>query len=194
MIFTPQTHLSQILKWNQQIPPITDACVHDLVSVTAHQQPEALAEDAWDGRLTYERLTLYANQLASHLMTMGAKPETFVGLCMSKSKWGTVAMLAILQAGAAVVPLGIEHPLSRIHDILNDSASMIILVDQAQKERLAGLDINAIVIDDLLFGGLKKGTLHRIPALLYSPETLPGLCIPQGRQEPLRGYCSSILR
>ena len=46
MIFTPQTHLSQILKWNQQIPPTTDACVHDLVSVTAHQQPKALAVDA----------------------------------------------------------------------------------------------------------------------------------------------------
>ncbi|KAH8589459.1 putative nonribosomal peptide synthetase [Bisporella sp. PMI_857] len=146
------TDIQQIAKWNQALPVTVERCIHEQVEEMAKMQPDAIAVDAWDGKLTYSELMTHAAALAHHLLHLGAakRAETMVGLCMDKSKWVPVAMLAILQAGAVVVPLGVSHPLTRIDGILKDTAAEIVLVDAGQAERLAGLDnelLQLVIVD-----------------------------------------------
>ena len=56
--------------------------------------------------------------------------QSMVAVCMDKSKYAIIAMLAILQAGGVLVPLGVSHSLTRIEVILKDTAARIVLVDK----------------------------------------------------------------
>jgi len=158
-LITPQD-LQQIAQWNRVIQPKVMRCVHELVEDMAMKQPTALAIDAWDGKLTYQELMMQASQLAHFLVQLGVNPgrENKIGLCMEKSKFMPVAMLAILLAGGVVLPLGVAHPVTRIDNILKDSASDLILVDAGQAIRLAGLKkktTNIVRIDDMPLNSLQ---------------------------------------
>ncbi|KUL87425.1 hypothetical protein ZTR_04651 [Talaromyces verruculosus] len=147
----PREHRARILKTNGKVPEKVQACVHELVDRMAHEQPNAQAVDSWDGNLTYHELNQQAKVLAPHLVAQGVRPEVMVGICMDKSKWAVIAMLATLYAGGAVVPLGVQHPLSRITDILVDSEAILILVDSQQAVRLVDVSKPKIVVDEALF-------------------------------------------
>lgn len=131
--------MAQICKWNSSIPSRVDRCIHELVMDQITAQPVAKAVTAWDGDLTYKQLDDLSRRLALHLIETGISPEVMVGVCMSKSKWAVVAMLAVLRAGGVVVPLGTRQPLSRIETIVTDTAAPLILTDHPQEQRLEGL-------------------------------------------------------
>ncbi|THC87865.1 hypothetical protein EYZ11_012689 [Aspergillus tanneri] len=140
----------QLSRWNSTVPPRVERCVHDLVLDKMAVQPSAVAISSWDGEITYKELDDYSRRLGYHLVERGVRPETMVGLCMDKSKWAVVAMLAILRAGGAVVPLGVQHPLARIEGIVKDTAMRLILVDRGQEQRLGALDTQ-LLADDSFF-------------------------------------------
>lgn len=131
---------SQLQLWNHDIPEAKRVCLHEQFAEMARRQPDAPAIDAWDGNLTYRELFVQAATLASYLSKdLAIEPESMVAVCMDKSKYAIIAMLAILQAGGVVVPLGVSHPLTRIKVILKDTAARIVLVDKGQAHRLAQL-------------------------------------------------------
>jgi amino acid adenylation domain-containing protein len=70
-----------------------------------------------------------------------------VGFCMDKSKWSVVAILGILRAGGAVVPLGVSNPLARVETILKDTAAPFAIVDEAQERRLGILESDTKLIN-----------------------------------------------
>jgi amino acid adenylation domain-containing protein/non-ribosomal peptide synthase protein (TIGR01720 family) len=129
----------QLQEWNSDVPLPVQRCVHELVSDQITTLPEALAVSSWDGDMTYNQLGETSRRLASYLVEQGVGPETMVGLCLDKSKWAIVAMLAVLFAGGAVVPLGVKHPVSRIRSIIQDTTAPIILVDDIHEKRLAAM-------------------------------------------------------
>ncbi|KAJ5618097.1 acetyl-CoA synthetase-like protein [Penicillium hordei] len=85
-----------ILDWNTAVPKPVSRCIHDLVTDQVMSRSTAIAVDAWDGELQYAELASYSNSLAHFLVSLGVGPENTVGLCMDKSKWAVVAMLATL--------------------------------------------------------------------------------------------------
>ncbi|KAL3444266.1 hypothetical protein BJX65DRAFT_311044 [Aspergillus insuetus] len=133
----------QIYAWNSTVPPRLEKCIHELVEEQVARTPDAIAIDAWDGQLTYRSFYDLAASLAHHLVSLGVGPETLVGVCMAKSKWGAVAMLAIMQAGGAIMPLGVSQPLGRIQTIIDTSNAAFILVDSEQETRLGKLRASA---------------------------------------------------
>jgi amino acid adenylation domain-containing protein/non-ribosomal peptide synthase protein (TIGR01720 family) len=143
---------AQLYKWNAIMPPRIERCVHELVQDRITAQPTASAICAWDGELTYAELDVASRRLAHHLAGCGVGPEVMVALCMDKSKWTIVAMLAILRAGGAVVPLGVGHPLGRIELIVKDISAPIVLVDRGHKQRLAALaaQVPLLAVDSFL--------------------------------------------
>ncbi|KAJ5618098.1 hypothetical protein N7537_003212 [Penicillium hordei] len=146
-----------IIRWNGTAPARVEQCVHHLVADQINQRPDTTAICAWDGNLTYKELANYANQLAWYLEGLQVGAENMVGVCMDKSKWAGVAMLAILQAGGVVVPLGVAHPKARLTGILEDTRTKIVLVDAKQRGRLSTLpDVQLVVVDESL--------LQRFPA------------------------------
>lgn len=131
---------SQLQLWNHDIPKAKRVCLHEQTAEMARRQPDAPAIDAWDGNWTYRELFVQAATLASYLgKDLAIEPQSMVAVCMDKSKYAIIAMLAILQAGGVVVPLGVSHSLTRIEVILKDTAARIVLVDKGQAHRLAQL-------------------------------------------------------
>ncbi|RDW83774.1 Non-ribosomal peptide synthetase [Aspergillus mulundensis] len=153
---------SQVRAWNSTVPPRLDKCIHELVQEQVLRTPRAVAIHAWDGQLTYREFHDLAASLAHHLVTLGVGPETLVGVCMDKSKWGAVAMLAIMQAGGAIMPLGVSQPLGRIRTIVETSQAALILVDEQQMDRLDQL---AKLIP------VGEGLLTDIPSYTQAPAT-----------------------
>ena len=151
-----QKDLQLIKKWNQTVPPPAKSCIHQQVAKMASTQPQSAAVCAWDGNMTYAELLTQAATLSHYLLQLDPiiGPETKIGLCMDKSKWAVVAMLAILQTGAAVVPLGVSHPRTRIDQIVGDAASPLVLVDHSQQIRLHGLAGKLVTVDATLLDSL----------------------------------------
>ncbi|KAG5657323.1 hypothetical protein KAF25_005887 [Fusarium avenaceum] len=142
----------QILERNLRVPEGLDRCVHELVNERIQKQPSAVAINAWDGSLTYEELDNHVSHFAQHLVDSGVGPEVPVGVCMDKSKLVPVAMLAILRAGGAVVPIGVEEPIARLQAILADSSPVAIIGDGKQVSRLAGLGTQVLNVIDIVAG------------------------------------------
>ena len=78
-----------------------------------------------ESRLTYRELDSRAELLAGHLRALGVGPEVFVAVAMERSPDLVVALLAILKAGGAFVPVDPGYPLERIAWLLADSGAPV---------------------------------------------------------------------
>ncbi|KXT18133.1 hypothetical protein AC579_7697 [Pseudocercospora musae] len=115
-----QQDLDQIQQWNYIEPelPAQVKCLHDSVRHGAFIHPSKLAVSSWDGQLSYEKLDYLSTRLAYSLLSRGLGRGAAVPICFHHSMWAVVAILGILKAGAAWVPLDPGWPLSRIEDVL----------------------------------------------------------------------------
>jgi amino acid adenylation domain-containing protein len=116
-------------KWSQhnKVPEAIHQCVHELIKIKAQIRTDAPAICAWDGHMTYGELDELSTKLAGHLVQLGVKPESFVPLCFEKSMWIVVAMLAVLKAGGAFVPLDPDTP-ARHNNIFQQTNATVALV------------------------------------------------------------------
>jgi aspartate racemase len=111
--------------------------VHQHFEAKATTFPDAIAVCLNDKLLTYSRLNRSANQLAHHLIRRGIKHGSLVAVCMERSFDAIVALLGILKAGAAYVPLEPTFPDERFAFILHDTAAPLILSHQPTAARAA---------------------------------------------------------
>ncbi len=111
--------------------------LHELFEHRAAVVEGQIALACGDERMTYGELEQRANQFARHLRTLGAAPGHAVALLLPRSLDGLVALLAVLKAGAAYVPLDSDYPADRIQFILAD-ANVVVLVTVAALAGKAG--------------------------------------------------------
>lgn len=142
----PLAELEQIRKWNQSVPPPIEACVHHLVEEKVRDQPNAESVCSRDGSLNYGELDDHAKVLASRLVHHGIKPDDLVPICFEKSKWTVVAILAILKAGAAFVPIPCS-PVQRIKTMLTLVKPTVILTSNQQAIIFTNMNERVIVVD-----------------------------------------------
>ena len=93
--------------------------------------PQAVALEFADATLTYAELWDQAQRVAAGLVLRRVGPETVVGLAMDRSARLVVAMLGVLAAGAAYLPLDPEHPAERLGFMVADSGAALVLADRA---------------------------------------------------------------
>jgi amino acid adenylation domain-containing protein len=103
------------------------AVVHELVERSARAQPEAVALRFGDECVTYAALEARANQLAHRLGRAGVEAETLVGVCARPSIAGVVAILGVLKAGAAYLPLDPAYPTAHLRSVLADGRARLVL-------------------------------------------------------------------
>ncbi|MFI1708376.1 amino acid adenylation domain-containing protein [Streptomyces griseoruber] len=116
--------------------PVAPATVADLFASQAARTPDARALVSPGRTLTFHELNASANQLAHLLAGLGTGPEQCVALALPRGADTVVALLGVLKAGAAYVPLDPEHPAERTRQILAETAPALILTTAALAEAL----------------------------------------------------------
>jgi len=96
-------------------------CIHQVFEQEAARRPEAVAVRFENEALTYRELNERANQLAHRLRDLGVGPEAMVGTVMERSLEMVIALLGILKAGGAFVPLDMNYPAERLAFMASDT-------------------------------------------------------------------------
>ena len=114
-------------------------CLHELFveQVTLHSGKTAVV--CGDEELTYQQLEERSEKVALYLQCLGVQPDQIVGVCLERSLDMVVALLGILRAGAAYVPLDPEYPHERLAYMLQDSRAALVLTQGKLEEKLRGL-------------------------------------------------------
>ncbi|MET0397578.1 MAG: AMP-binding protein, partial [Longimicrobiaceae bacterium] len=107
------------------LPP--ERCIHRLFEAQAERTPGAVALTFGGGRTTYRELDARANRLARRLRRLGVGPETRVGVCVERSPEMVAALLAVLKAGGACLPLDPAYPAGRLAGVLEDSGAAVLV-------------------------------------------------------------------
>lgn len=105
----------------------SDRCAHELFEEQAKRTPDAIALASEDVQLSYSELNRRTNQLAHYLRQLGVGPEVKVAVSMRRSPDLVVAILGIMKAGGAFVPLDSSYPTERLSFMLDDAGVPFIL-------------------------------------------------------------------
>ncbi|HEX4383229.1 MAG TPA: amino acid adenylation domain-containing protein, partial [Myxococcales bacterium] len=104
-------------------------CIHEAFEAQAARRPDAVAVVCGDERLTYRELDERANQLAHHLRGLGVGRESLVALCLPRSLEMLVAILGVLKAGGAYLPMEPGVPEGRRAFMLEDAEAKVLIAD-----------------------------------------------------------------
>jgi amino acid adenylation domain-containing protein len=127
----------QLLEWSEgPLAAGSAPCLHELVWRQATARPEAVAVEGAAASLTYGELARRACRLARRLRALGVGPEAVVGIAVEPSPALVVALLAVLEAGGAFLPLDPALPVERRAFMVQDSGAALLLGDP---RLLAGL-------------------------------------------------------
>ncbi|HEY0018768.1 MAG TPA: amino acid adenylation domain-containing protein, partial [Longimicrobium sp.] len=124
-----------------------DARIHRLFEGEAARAPHAPALSFAGGTLSYDELNRRANRLARRLRARGVGAETRVAVCLERGPELIVALLAVLKAGGAYLPLDPALPAERLAFILDDAGARVVVTRTALLSRLPAYNITALLLD-----------------------------------------------
>jgi amino acid adenylation domain-containing protein len=155
-------------EWNVTATgPRGPATVPRLFEAQVARSPGATAVVAGDARMTYAELHAAANRLAHRLRGAGVRPGTLVAVGVERSLELVVALLAVLEAGGAYLPLDPGHPAARLALVLADAGAPLVLTQRRLADRFAGSAAEVLALDD-------GGRLDGVPATDPAPPAGPG--------------------
>lgn len=190
---------AQVERWNGKQPTKVDDCVHQQIKQQALVRPEAAAVDAWDGKFTYLELDQLSTRLAQHLIGLGVGPEILVPLCFDKSAWTIIAMVAVLKAGGAFVPLNPSHPIGRLSEIIQDTNAKLIVASSTNSKLCEPLVDMVYVVDPITINELPEAindaTCSKVTGSnpVYAIFTSGTTGRPKGTVIEHASYCSAVL-
>ena len=114
-----------------------EASLAELFEAQVERAPDVVAVTFESEHVTYRELEARANQLAHHLRGLGVGVESLVGVCLERSVDMVVALLGVLKAGAAYVPLDPAYPRERLTGMLEDSGATVVLTHARHQEVLS---------------------------------------------------------
>jgi non-ribosomal peptide synthetase component F len=127
-----------VSKFNNTSKPVskTETLV-SLFEQQVSQTPLALALVFENDSLTYQALNEQSNQIAHYLRSKGIGHQMPVAVCLERSANLLVALLGILKAGAAYVPIDPEYPQQRIEYMLQDCSAKLLIKEQSSSMDLS---------------------------------------------------------
>jgi nonribosomal peptide synthetase DhbF len=144
--------------WNATERQVRPATFPGLFEAQVARTPGNVALVFEDTTLTYAELNARANRLARHLVERGVGPESRVAVAMNRSVDLVVALLAVLKAGGAYLPIDPDYPAERIAFMLADAAPMCLL--STTDTPVAGGEVSRVLVDDpALTAGYAEGDL-----------------------------------
>ncbi|KAF2729233.1 nonribosomal peptide synthetase 6 [Polyplosphaeria fusca] len=146
MMTTTEEELEQLWTWNTPVPPSLDTCMHDIISDRAQLDPEKMAVESWDGKLSYAELDQLSTDLAQNLVHLFDKPPPIVPLLFEKSRWTVISVLAVMKAGCAIALLDPAQPEGRLRTIVEQTSASLIIASKLQASRAAEIFPSATII------------------------------------------------
>ena len=170
--------------WNDTAAAVPDGTLPQLLEAQAARTPDAVAVVAGGAALSYAELDARANRLARYLAGLGTGPEQVVAVVMDRSAELVTALLGVLKAGAAYLPVDPGYPAERIGFMLADSRAVCVL---ASAEAAAGLPGRGWAGAGAGAGAGVPVLVPGGPALAAELAGLPGTGLDDaGRVAPLR--------
>ncbi|WP_158892216.1 non-ribosomal peptide synthetase [Amycolatopsis anabasis] len=118
-----------LAEWNDTARPVPAMTVAELFEAQVARTPDLPAVVSGGFALSYVELNERANRLAHALIARGAGPEQLVALRLPRSVDLIVAILAVLKAGAAYLPIDPDYPAERIAYLLEDARPALVLTE-----------------------------------------------------------------
>jgi amino acid adenylation domain-containing protein len=136
----PAPEIHQVLhEWNDTAVALPEGpCLHELVEAQVDRDPAATAVVFGETSLTYAGLEAAANRLAHRLIARGVPPGGVVAVHAERSLEMVVALLGVLKAGAAYLPLDPAYPEDRLAYMLEDASVEAVVTHEPTARRLAG--------------------------------------------------------
>lgn len=149
--------------------------VTQMFSEQARQRPDAIAIKHGSKQYSFAELESRSNQLAHYLRTHHVKPDDAVGVLFERGSEMIIAMIAIMKAGGAFLPLDPDYPTERLAYMLENSGARLILIHEHSRTRWQ------TVSHYLLSDTLLPDTLPPYPPLQpLNLDTLPLASLPDG--------------
>ncbi|MCX4851603.1 non-ribosomal peptide synthetase [Streptomyces sp. NBC_00893] len=156
-----------LVEWNDTAVGVVPGTLPGLFEARVVRTPDAVAVVSGGVEVSYAELDVRANRLARLLIGRGVGPESVVGVCLERGMDMVVALLAVVKAGGAYLPIDPAYPAERVGFMVEDAAPVVTLVSAGTAGVVAGpvvvLD-SAGVVEEL--GGLGGGA----PGVLVVPE------------------------
>ncbi|WP_201756638.1 polyketide synthase [Corallococcus silvisoli] len=114
----------------------------------ASRTPDAEAVRFEGTGLTYAQLDRRSNQLAHHLRDLGVTTDVLVGVCLERSVEMLVAVLAVLKAGGAYLPLDPAYPAPRLAFMLGDAKAPVLLTQAKLRTGLPAFAGPVLCLDE----------------------------------------------
>ncbi len=128
----PQAEAHLLQRFNDTSVPFEDnVAIHTLFERCVARHPDRIALVCDGAQLSYADLDARANQLACQLQQGGVQANSLVAIVMGRSIELVVALLGVLKAGAAYVPLDPDHPQARQAELLDEVSPSMVLVQEA---------------------------------------------------------------
>ncbi|WP_037842777.1 non-ribosomal peptide synthetase [Streptomyces sp. NRRL F-6628] len=134
--------------WNDTAEELPEASVPELFAARVREHPDAVAVTDAGEELTYRQLDERANRLAHHLVALGAGRGSLVGLCLERGAHAVTALLAVVKAGAAYVPLDPGYPADRLAYMIGDAGVGLLVTEKALRDRLPASGVRALDLDE----------------------------------------------
>lgn len=173
-------------------------CLHELVEEQAERTPLAPALRYSGQQLSFAELNERANRCAWYLRGIGIGPDSIVGVLLERSVEMVVALLGVMKAGGAYLPLDCEYPKDRLDFILEDAGVSALLTQDKRGDKLQGFD-GTIVCLDGDWDSLEEERPDN-PDRLAAPEHLAYVIYtsgstgkPKGCMLPHRAVCNRLV-
>ncbi|MEW5928737.1 MAG: amino acid adenylation domain-containing protein [Gemmatimonadota bacterium] len=133
--------------WNATERELPAGLVHELFAAQAAATPGAVAVALGSELVTYAALDARAGRVAARLRALGVGPEARVGICLERGPAMLAAVLGVLRAGAAYVPLDPAYPAERLRFVAADAGLSVLLTEPALVESVPTAGVEVVLVD-----------------------------------------------
>ncbi|RZL82506.1 MAG: amino acid adenylation domain-containing protein [Rhodococcus sp. (in: high G+C Gram-positive bacteria)] len=162
-------------EWSTRpVDPAGDTTLGALFAARAARTPGATAVVSGGERLSYGELDARSNRLARQLLSRGVGPESTVAVALPRSAEMVVALVAVVKAGAAYLPIDADHPGERSALVLDDARPVCVLATGDTAPSLPTSDVPVLLLDSVTddLGNLPATPLTDADRAPIDPDSL----------------------
>lgn len=154
----------QIVDWNATEKTYeTGILLNELIERQVEKTPQNIAVEFENDTLTYSELNAKANQLAHYLRKKGIGAESVVGVALRRSTEMVVALLGVVKAGAAYLPIDPSYPRERFVYMLDDAkVTLLLTTSEIADEFQINENISCVLLESDVYLNEETANLSRV--------------------------------